>query len=396
MTKAPVSPSKDTSRWPIAGHDPGRWRYAPKDLEPPLRVAWKLAGLADTLSQQEITGAPEHAFCCSGDGSLFALNEKKKRLWDHIPKRARDGSPPTGPSCLLGSRVIFPTEERLQCFSAEDGVLQWELQNNKGKDVNRGEPIFAHERDFGEGILGVTKDHQVVTASAWGVIRWIDSVTGDVVSRNWPGGTSGRTYAAGDRIFIFTAGKGARSDDYSGQMLDLHAGRSIARFEPPSEGATAGGFMNIGGRCYWPTNSFLMCFDADSGKTIWAVDYSKEGQPDDQGLQLASDGTTVFSQRGDSIVAYHAETGKQRWRTAPKTNSGWPYYLENALVVSPHYVYVVTSDLSLQVLDKTSGKQVWQSKKEMFGAYLSKPSVIGEHMYLLDADQVYCLGSQKD
>ena len=112
-----------------------------------------------------------------------------------------------------------------------------------------------------------------------------------------------------------------------------------------------------------------------------------EGRTDSS--KFVTDGTVVVAQYRSHLIAFQAADGKELWRT-PSVQF---QYGDSRLVISPSFVYAISQKgmYSIQILVKSSGREVYRFEAPSWKERLQSPSIIGGRLFVLEANKIYCL-----
>ena len=203
---------------------------------------------------------------------------------------------------------------------------------------------------------------------------------------------------AGDRLFI-TGDVGEELHifalDLQGRLL--WTAKNGAFWRDPYPGARASVAFSEGRIFHENAHGRLACFEAASGKEVWAVDLLREfgGENITWGLSecVLVDERAVYATAGGSealVVALDKNTGKLLWKSAPLRDSEGEQKIENASYVSPILVQFAGRRLlvgcslkHLFCVDADSGKIQWTRRFPTTYSVISMmPVLVGNGIFM--------------
>jgi outer membrane protein assembly factor BamB len=135
-------------------------------------------------------------------------------------------------------------------------------------------------------------------------------------------------------------------------------------------------------RLYRAGDNWLICWDSNTGKKIWQVDFKQANDI----MITATDGKVVVLPNERWVAAYDAATGKRLWKTTVKLELEFGRI---GLAISPSYAYLIGLDGTIVVLEKASGERVWQSDSLGSDDDALSPSIMFGGLYLAAGQRVY-------
>lgn len=358
-----------TSDWPVPGHDWQRTRFTPVDIVPPFKTQWQHT-LGALISASEVTGDENVIPVTTITGEICALSADGKVKWSWRPKSRKQSS--AMPPYILNGKIYVAREGHLRCFS-KDGAMLWEKIDTKRADIHKKDWFESDFYSFlrSGGIVGAEAS-TLYLCSSFATLRQIDANDGSLLWSFW-GGKNCPNFECVD-MYVF-----ANFDWIKFTGFDL---RKKQMFTPEVENFIP--TLATGGVAYHAHRDGVVAVDVASGRALWHTTAP--------GGNLSSDGAILITLRGDKLVALDAKTGEELWHTSEKQGCYRPEY---KTVVSPSYVYTYTWNPNphIQVLDKASGKTVFESPESLVNP--CNLTAINGILYLKDDKTVMCFGGAR-
>lgn len=365
---------QSSQAWPLIRGNVDQTRFVPEDIRPPLRLRWR---------HERRSGEHMGVNPISGEGQIAVVTRNtvveafdaatgQARWRIGLPKGRKgmqlaDADAVRESFALVGGVLIVARQGGLHGYDWASGNGIWEISETSF-DSRSDLP----EHDFAQGILTVDAAGLVVVASRRGVVRRIVPRTGEVAAMTQTHCHELR--AAGPRLVgsyhvnhaqMPDPGDAKAWDKYRVEtrpavleVASLERGEIALPRRPVH-------LVHVDGGMVVPANG-LSCWDLDLQRQRWAV--PRQGWRLSDAYQLASNGRVLVVNHEVGLAGYDMTEGSVRWKTREDLSvypkEAGAYFIRNALVVSPHFVYALhcAGAITLRVYEIATGALAWESE----------------------------------
>lgn len=269
------------------------------------------------------------------------------------------------PAVAGGRLYVADARGRVSAFEAGTGRTAWQTDT-------RAEITGGVGTGNGLVVAGTAEGEVLALSAESGEVAWKSTVSSEVLSR---------PRVAGDRVVVRTL---------DGKLFGLDSGTGETRWSydggVPSLSVRGTGSPAILSDVAFSgfDNGRLAAVRHTNGEVLWeAVVSSARGQSELDRLAdidtepVIVQGTVHAASYERVVAALDGETGRVLWRRDIETRTG--------LAADPDFLYVASTDGTVQALDRVSGATVW-TEDSLAGRSPAWPSVHGAFVAVVDSE----------